>query len=492
VTLDRPRRLWLWLLAGTAAVILLGGLYFMAGLNGVRALERHWRHSEAVSKAFNDYVSDSRWDDYQTADFVIEGQADRDPIARYATQEYAKELRAEAKRVDGVLAVDPGVRGLRRDMAAALRSYADGLDESAKAPKVTPPIFEQRTNVTVAALSQLDRWGLRPRTKEVTAHFAPDPTKAPVTPLLDEKTGVKLVTVSDRDLVTIDIDTGRVAAIWKDWDPDSYAFEAVRDWVAYKVAVTGRVWVPGNSLGTELGLAERMLAGPNPDTVWLQREEAGAGRSVPLAEVDREGREQATAMSPGLPLGVTPSHVVSLVVVPGRSVRARMAVTERATGREVRGFEDALPFSTHQHLVAWGGGLTDPLRANPTSLSVLDMATGQNRAVPPPDATSQPVAAVFSPDGRSLAVLWSQPGPTPTTRVAIHPLDTLQAPAFTATDAEMAASNLVWAPSSERVFFILNPRDKATDGFRIGTMRRSDNAVQRLRIKGAFRRLDTL
>lgn len=134
-------------------MILLGGLYILAGVNGVRAMERHWRHSDAVSKAFNDYVSDFRWDDYQTADFVIEGQTDRDPIARYATQEYAKELRAEAERVDGVLAVDPGVRGLRRDMAAALRAYADGLDESARAPKVTPPIFEQRTNTTVATLA---------------------------------------------------------------------------------------------------------------------------------------------------------------------------------------------------------------------------------------------------------------------------------------------------------------------------------------------------
>ena len=492
MTLVRPRRRLLWVLAGISALVLLGSLYLLVSLNGVRSLERHWRHAEALSKAYNDYASDSRWDDYQTADFVIEGaKDDRDPIIRYATQEYARELRAEAGRVEGVLAVDPGIRRLRRDTAAALRAYADGLVEAAKLAKVTPPIFDQRTDVTVRTLSQLRRWGLRPLTKEVTARFEPDVTKAAVAPLLDDRTGVRLVTVSDRDLVTVDVDTGRVTAIWKDWEnPQGFLFEARRGWVAYRLTSIGHAWEPGTAVGPELGAADRLLDGPNPDTVWVTRQRATSDAPTPLAEVDRTGREVSTAKAMGIPVGITTNHVVSWTIVPeSRRLRARILVTDRASGQQVRTIDDAIPFGTQGNLLAWGGGLVDPIRGKPTTLHVLDVATGQQRAVPAPDAASPPVAAVFSPDGGALAVLWQDGGRT-TSRVAVHPLDTLKAPAFVPADAQMPAASLVWAPKSDRVFFLLHPPDKAVDGVRIGTMRRADNVVQRLRIRGAFRSLD--
>lgn len=489
-----PRRWLVWVLGGVAAVTFVGALHVLVARDGVRALERHWRHAEAVSTDYNQYASDSRWDDYQSARFVVEGaKHDGDPIVRYATQEYARELRADAGRVEGVRAVDPGIRRLRADMAEALRTYAEELDEAAKLPKVTPPIFGRRSEITVRALAELKRWGLRPATKQVTAAFAPDPTKAPVSPLLDERTGVRLVTVSERDLVIIDVDTGRVSAIWKNWEfPDQFAFETRQGWVAYKLSTTGNVWTPDQAIGPELGRVERMLEGPNPDTVWVSRGQAEADAPTPLAEVGRDGREVATATAPGLPTGITPAHVVSWTFVPsGRRLQARVVVTDRAGGQQVRSMDNAIPFGTHQHLLSWGGGLDDPLRGQPTTLSVTDLASGQQRAVPGPDATSRPVAAVFSPDGRSLAALWQQPAPSRATTVSIHPLDTLQAPAFVPADPELPASNLVWAQSSERVFFLLNPRDRAPDGYRIGTMKRADNTVARLRIRGAFRRLDT-
>lgn len=461
--------------AVAAALLGVVAAYTAVAVTGTAAIEREWRRSEELSRLYGQRVAVAREQfSRPLVDFQLDAPAsDAAASLRDVTAAYLRAVDGSISRVTGTLAVDPGVRSLRRLVADRTRERADRLVESTTSAE--PYLLDRGPGEVEQALRhQLRRWRLEPSTPR-PPDLPPVPPRGP-TPLAARATGDRLVARSPGTLLEIDVDTGDIRLLWETL---SMAWVARREWVAvvdrqsaYAVAVPG-------GRRHELGPADYAVAGDDPETVWLVR---GRDREFEAVEVDRAGVERGRAAGRGGLVWAGADHIVSVpfsdvegdtdLVVTDRSGRRRPHVIERARFLAARGTT-----------MAWAESFSmegpDP---KPAVLHVLDLSTRVERILTSPQGPGVPAAAAFSPDGRSVAVTWSRfrPGTTEST-VAVHASDTYQVTASSTQADSTLGLSPSWAPSGERVYFLADGSPR-----RIKVLHVGDGTIEQVRLRGTF------
>jgi len=298
-------------------------------------------------------------------------------------------------------------------------------------------------------------------------------TPATVPVLLAEATGTSLYLGGDDGLLRVDVDRRSVRRVPQ---PRGAAgadnglvgrggvVVAVRGGMAY--ATSGR---PGRP-AVRLGPASYALASARPGRVWLVEEtgnphrwfrarEVALGRTGSLVEGALGGAARGT-----LPLGQRPvAGAPGGLLVHVTGAVGGLAIWNPRTARLERRLAARTPLTVvavRGQVVAW---------VEQSALHLGDLATGRDRAVPPPPGADGFAApGVFSPDGRTLAAVTSV---GLSTRPALALVDTARASAVRVAGSDGALSDrcspcLAWSPTGDWVFF-----SRIGPGFAIGAYR---------------------
>jgi hypothetical protein len=231
-------------------------------------------------------------------------------------------------------------------------------------------------------------------------------------------------------------------------------------------ATSGR---PGRP-AVRLGPASYALASARPGRVWLVEEtgnphrwfrarEVALGRTGSLVEGALGGAARGT-----LPLGQRPvAGAPGGLLVHVTGAVGGLAIWNPRTARLERRLAARTPLTVvavRGQVVAW---------VEQSALHLGDLATGRDRAVPPPPGADGFAApGVFSPDGRTLAAVTSV---GLSTRPALALVDTARASAVRVAGSDGALSDrcspcLAWSPTGDWVFF-----SRIGPGFAIGAYR---------------------
>jgi hypothetical protein len=211
---------------------------------------------------------------------------------------------------------------------------------------------------------------------------------------------------------------------------------------------------PGVLLGKDVYAA----AAVGPDRIWL------VGKTP--REVDLRGRIIRTAPTlPGHLIREVATGLLTTQPSSSDALRERLLIYDPTTGRKVRQIgsdagEDLL--ATSSRFVFWRAGEHG---CDSCSIHMTDVKAGTDHVVAlPPGAQTPLVDAAFSPDERSLAVVFDPGGDGVGSLVII---DTATARVRRVPASEGAQLNPVWSSSGSWVFFSRDGEHIA--GYEVGT-----------------------
>lgn len=144
-----------WLVGALAVVMGLAAVYTALAVDGVRVIEHQWRESEALSRAYGRRVAQAK--EASGADTL--DKARLDAALADARAAFLREVRRRARRVEHVVAIDPGVRAVRALVASRIRERAERFAATATDDELY--FYDRGTGAVEQALRhQLRRWRL--------------------------------------------------------------------------------------------------------------------------------------------------------------------------------------------------------------------------------------------------------------------------------------------------------------------------------------------
>ncbi|MDQ1438200.1 MAG: hypothetical protein QOK43_1829 [Acidimicrobiaceae bacterium] len=407
--------------------------------------------------------------------------ADDLPMAQSAVRALLVEHRAKAlalaHRAQRVRVVDHGVRGLRSAVVGALVRDAHDLDHYAKEqdPPTQPVLGHAFPYADGILAKQLRRWHLRPESvppPRPTLHSA-DAARAQLSRWVDKPNGARLLVAEDNGLALLDVDQSKRTEVYQ----TSWRAVAGRSFAA--VVEGGRVTVidvdhpspPAGSVPLNASDDDAVLV-PSADGLTVLVQPFGGGRVVQVGADGTQPRPAWPAsMEHGRLLADAGTALVWAPVPPDIDFRfladaipTTIVVSDKATGRIVRRLTVSELLAASQAGLAW--------RDRNGRLRVTDVA-GHDLGVPDRGSRSVPVRAAFSPDGRTLAVLWDDLG-----RGGIDLIALGSAPAVRSTVAVSPTQvhDLRWTVRSDLLFLGANNR--------CGFVPRDGHDITWLRLRG--------
>jgi len=372
-------RRWWWILAGVVAALAILGGPVRQGLarDAVGDLARRWFTIEELRQEQTRVLGELRNRLLPTDPAEVQTEA----ASRLESEEQAAEDRL-APAGGSRTWLDAGTRRTKAAITKDLRLAAAGRSTA-----------DADVEVTNALADQLRRFKMKNPSVRTPALHSLDADLARLSTFTSLHTGVSLLLAADRKVLLVDVDRSRITEADVDGLGDVTGAVARQTYLA--VVNQGQVsalrpdlQAPLVSIGLTAG---PLVAGFDPDAVWLSNEQAAT-------EADGAGKTLASTPLPQCFMPVAKagaSLVLELSCVGGQETNP--LILWDPTSRRRRHFGDGTLLATSDRYGVWRPD------AGSARLEVTDVRTGTSREISYAD-DRVPMAGSISPDGHSLAV----------------------------------------------------------------------------------------